>query len=91
VYDNLRSYTAHTNTGTNRRGTAVLTRDHLFLTNIVRLPTGRGIAADLQGVWLVNIYAVSGAEERQEREDFFNFNLPYVTGHAGNGDTGGGG
>jgi exonuclease III len=60
------------------RGKAILTRDHLSLTNIVRLPTGRGIAADLKGVWLVNIYAPSGAEKRQEREDFFNFDLPYL-------------
>jgi exonuclease III len=78
VFDNLRGYTAYKNTGTTRRGTAILTREHLSLTNTVRLPTGRGIAADLQGVWLVNIYASSGAEKWQEKEDFFNFGLPYL-------------
>jgi exonuclease III len=29
-------------------------------------------------VWLLNIYAPSGAEKRQEKEDFFNFDLPYL-------------
>jgi exonuclease III len=77
-FDNLRGYTAYTNTGTTRRGTAVLARDHLILTDIVRIPTGRGVEADFHGVWLVKIYAPSGAEKRQEREDFFNFDLPYL-------------
>jgi exonuclease III len=27
---------------------------------------------------VVNIYAPSGAEKRQEKEDFFNFDLPYL-------------
>jgi len=44
--------------------------------NIVRLPTGRGIAAEFQGVLLVNIYAPSGAERRQEREAFFKNDFP---------------
>jgi exonuclease III len=78
VFDNLRGYTAYNNTEKTRRGTAILAINHLTLTNILRLPTGRGLAADFQGVWLVNIYAPSGAEKRQEREDFFNFVLPYL-------------
>jgi len=62
VLDNIRGYTAYTNIGTTRRGTAILTREHLPLTRTVCLPSGRGIAANFQGVWLVNIYAPSGAE-----------------------------
>jgi exonuclease III len=66
------------NIGTNRRGTDILTREHLPLYLTVSLPSGRGIAARFQGVRLVNIYAPSGAEKRQEREDLFNLELPYL-------------
>jgi len=34
------------------------------------------MAADFQGLWLVNVYAPSGAERKQEREVFFNIDLP---------------
>jgi exonuclease III len=62
-FDNLRGYTAYTNIGTNRRGTAILTREHLPLTRTVSLPSGRGIAASFQGERLVNIYAPSGGRK----------------------------
>jgi len=42
------------------------------------MPSGRGIATTLQGVWLVNIYAPSGAEKKQGREAFFNIDLPHL-------------
>ena len=67
----------HTKIGTTGRGTTILSRDQLQLTNIVRLPTGRGMAARFQNVILVNIYAPSGAE-RREREKFFASELPYL-------------
>ena len=78
VFDYIRGFLAHTNIGTTGRGTAILTRDHIQLTNIVSLPTGRGIAAVFQNVTLVNIYAPSGAERRREREQFFSRDLPYL-------------
>jgi exonuclease III len=71
-------YAAHTNVGTNGRGTAIVTREHYALNNIVRLPSGRGMAAEFQGLWLVNVYAPSGAERKQEREVFFNMDLPQL-------------
>jgi exonuclease III len=77
-FDNLRSYTAYTNIGTNRRGTAILASGHLPLTRTLSLLSGRVIAASFQGVRLVNIYALSGAEKRQEREHYFNLELPYL-------------
>jgi exonuclease III len=77
-FDNLRGYKAYTSIGTNRRGTAILTREHLSLTRTVSLPWGRGMAASFEGVRLINIYAPSGAEKRQEREEFFNIELPYL-------------
>jgi hypothetical protein len=36
------------------------------------------MATELQGVRLVNISGPSGAEKRQEREGFFNIDLPYL-------------
>jgi exonuclease III len=77
-FDNLRRYKEYTNIGTNRRGTAILTREHLPLTRTASLPSGRGIAASFKVVRLINIYALSGAEKRQEREEFFNIELPYI-------------
>jgi len=41
VFDDIRGFTAYTNIGTTGRGTAILTRDHIQLTKIVCLPTGR--------------------------------------------------
>jgi exonuclease III len=78
VFDDVRGYTAHVNIGANERGTAILTRDHLTLTDIERLPTGRGMSACLDGITLVNIYAPSGAERRRERDAFFATDLPYL-------------
>jgi exonuclease III len=77
-FDNFRGYTAHTNIGTNRRGTAILAREHLPLARTVSLLSGRWLAESFQGVRLVNIYAPSGAEKRQEGEDLFILELPYL-------------
>jgi exonuclease III len=43
--DMIWGYKAHTNIGINNRGTAMLTRELITLTNITRLPTGRSMAA----------------------------------------------
>jgi len=45
VFDDIPGFTVYTNIGTTWRGTAILTRDHIQLTNVVCLPTGRGMAA----------------------------------------------
>jgi hypothetical protein len=47
-------YAAHTNVGINGRDTAIVTREQYTLNNIVRLPSGRGMAAEFQGLWLVH-------------------------------------
>jgi exonuclease III len=67
-FDTLRDYKAHANIKTNRRGTAILTREHLPLTRIVSLPSGRGIAAIFQGVRLINIYAHSGKKSDRRKK-----------------------
>jgi exonuclease III len=73
----LHTLQEYTNVGTNVRGTAIVTRTHYTLNNIVRLPSGRGMAANFQGLWIVNVYAPSGAEWKQER-DVFNIELPQL-------------
>ena len=77
-FEMIWGYTAHLNIGINKRGTAILTREQISITNITRLPSGRGMAASYQGIWLVNLYAPSGTANRQEREDFYNVELVYL-------------
>ena len=46
VFDIFRGYAVYTKIGTIRHGTAILTREHMSLTNVVRLPTGMGMTAE---------------------------------------------
>jgi exonuclease III len=78
VFGDIRGFAAYTNIGTTGRWTVILTRDHIQLTNIVCLPTDRGMAADFQNVTIVNIYAPSGAERRGDMENIFSNELPYL-------------
>jgi endonuclease/exonuclease/phosphatase family metal-dependent hydrolase len=77
-FDMIRGYKAHTNIGINNRGTAMLTRETKTLTNITRLPSGRGMADCYRGVLITNINAPSGSSRRQERENFYNVELTYL-------------
>ena len=54
----IRGYNAYTNVGINKRGTALLTREKIQLTNILRLPSGREMVKFYRGVWIVNIQGV---------------------------------
>jgi len=55
-------------------------RETIKLSNITRLPSGRGMEAYCQGVCIVNkyiyiyIYAPSSSSNRQERENFTTWN-----------------
>jgi exonuclease III len=64
----LRNYNSHINQGTEGRGTAILTITQLTITKC--LPSGRGIASIINGTWLINIYAPSGAEKSSREKDF---------------------
>jgi hypothetical protein len=57
------------------RETAILARQDYSLTNVTSLPTGRAIAADYNGLRLVNVYAPAGTAKRADRERFFNSQL----------------
>src|SRR5215468_1936924 len=78
VFGDCKGYKVYTNIGTGGRGTAFFVKEHLELKGLVRLPSGRGIAAMLNNVCLVNIYAPSGAEKRREREEFFTVEVPIL-------------
>jgi hypothetical protein len=73
----VRSYTKHINVGVEKRVTAVLAKDGIVLTGIRCPPSGRGITARYNGICLVNIYAPSGSEGKEERI-FYNTDLPYL-------------
>jgi len=45
----LRRYEAHINVGTDNRGTAILAKEGITITNITRLPTGQGLQQILRG------------------------------------------
>jgi len=72
----FRRYNAYVNVGTENSGTAILAQEGLSLTDITCLPSGRGIAICYEGIRIINIYTLSGAEKRREREAFYNTEVP---------------
>jgi endonuclease/exonuclease/phosphatase family metal-dependent hydrolase len=74
----FRRYNAYVNVSTEIRGTAFLAKEGLPLTNTIRLPSGRGLAVSFEGLKIINIYALSGAEKRREREAFYNTEVPIL-------------
>jgi hypothetical protein len=60
------------------RGTAIVGRSEIHLTNITTLPSERAIAVEYIGIRLINVYAPSGTAKRKEKEHFYNTELPYL-------------
>lgn len=72
-------YNVYINAGTCNRGTAIITKPGLELTNIACHPDGRIITGKLKDTLIVNIYAPSGSRNRIERNEFFRQTiLPYI-------------
>ena len=65
-------YNIYYNIGSDMRGTAIVARNGIVLMNVHKLPSGRAIAAEWKGLYIVNIYAPSGTGKRTEREYFYN-------------------
>ena len=78
ILNTISRYTVHMNIVTDWRGTAILAKDGAALTNILRLPSGRGMSASLHGILIVNIYAPSDSQKRQEMECFYNTEVIYL-------------
>ena len=68
-------YATYLNIGAEMRGTAILAKQELSLTEVTLLPSGRAIAATHSGIRLINVYAPAGTARRAEREQFFNSEL----------------
>jgi hypothetical protein len=45
------------------RGTAMLLKEGMFLSNIKRLPSGRGTAGLFKDTWIISIYTPTGAQK----------------------------
>jgi exonuclease III len=67
---NIRGYTSYLNVGTTKRGTAIIAKEPLSLSDISILPSGRGIAANYKGLRIINVYAPSGAEKKKRERRF---------------------
>jgi exonuclease III len=57
-------------------GTAILARHDFPLNNVTKLPSGRAIAAEYNGIRFINVYAPSDSAKGADREQFFNLQLP---------------
>jgi exonuclease III len=71
---NIGGYETHHNIGFSMRGTAILAKDGITLTNVTKLPSGRTIASEYRGTLLINIYAQSGTAKKHGREYFLTMN-----------------
>jgi exonuclease III len=76
-------YDIYDNIGSDIRGTDIVARNDIMLRNINKLPSGRAIAAECKGLYIVNIYAPSGTAKRTASENFYNTEVPQLlqTGH----------
>jgi exonuclease III len=66
------------------RGTAIVARKEMANKVVHKLPSGRAMAIDYNGMRIVNIYAPMGTARRTKRERFFNNELPYTIHNAAN-------
>jgi exonuclease III len=66
----LEGYNIYLNVGTEMRGTAIVTKQDLQITNINKLPFGRGMTADFRGVKLINKYAPSGTAKNEKESKY---------------------
>jgi exonuclease III len=72
IISRIRGYKSYINIGTESRGTTIIIKECYDLTNIKRIPTVRGLAAEFNNIKIVNIYAQSGSERKRDTDSFFN-------------------
>lgn len=72
------------NVDIHQRGTAIVVRDLLHVDNIERSLDRRTISIRIGFVTFINIYAPSGALQRNAREDFFNTAVAHYLHHSTN-------
>lgn len=67
---------------TEQRGTAVVTRGSLSVTEMEKLRTGRGVPCHYRNTLFVNLYADDGNAHRRDGDHFFNTELVCLLWHA---------
>ena len=72
----MNGYDVYYNIGSHKRGTAIVARSDIVLTNINKIPSERAITAEYKGLHIINIYAPPGTAKRMEREHFYNADVP---------------
>jgi exonuclease III len=70
--NNIRGYKTYINEGTEKRGTAIATKEEINITEIKRLPTGRGRAVKLNDTWIINIYMLRQERRGKQKENTFS-------------------
>ena len=60
------------------RGTAIQARNEITLTNIIKVPFGRAMAATYNGLLIINVYAPSGTARLTDGESFYTSELTCV-------------
>ena len=73
---NIGGYETHCNIGSSMRGTAVLAKDGITLTNVIKLPSGRAIAVEYRGTLLINIQGVTGGTDQTSGECSLGQTIP---------------
>ena len=68
---NIGGYETHHNIGSSMRGTAILAKEGITLTNVTKLPSGRAIAAEYRGTLLINIYMLHPAPQSDKNVSIF--------------------
>jgi hypothetical protein len=76
-------YEVYYNIGSDIRGAAIVARNNIMLRNINKLPSGRAIAAEWKGLYIVNMHAPFRTAKRTERKNVYNTEVPQLlqTGH----------
>ena len=75
---NVRGYATHLNIGTSMRGTVILARNEITLTNIIKVPSGRAMSATYNGLLIFNVYAPCGTARRTDRDSLYTSELTCV-------------
>jgi exonuclease III len=69
-------YTLLSNIGPRRLGTAMLLRKGITFSRELLEPEGRLISIDVGSVTMINVYAPSGTQVKEERNEFFRKTVP---------------
>jgi hypothetical protein len=82
-FDEIVHRNAYINVGTETRGTTIITKENIQLNDIIRLPSGRGIAGWWGDLYIINIYAPSGTGKKKNEMNsiYENCHICYIRCH----------